>query len=229
MSTIEDNFRSIRDAVMSAAISSGRDESAVSLVAVTKFVSIQNISRAISAGARAVGENRVQELSDKLEFFNENKLSINLIGQLQINKVKYVIGNVDLIQSVDRLSLASEISKRALAKNVVQNVLIEVNIGGEAQKGGVAMDELYDLLSEVSVLPGIQVKGLMCVPPAVDEGTAQKFFKSMRRLFETAKNIPGVSMDCLSMGMSGDFKVAVLEGATMVRVGSAIFGERLRA
>lgn len=150
-----------------------------------------------------------------------------MIGQLQTNKVKYVIGNASLIQSVDRLELAKEISRLAVKAGITQDVLAEVNIGGEAQKGGIAPDELKDLLSIISELPGIRVKGLMCVPPAVGE-EARRYFASMRRLFEdiASAGIPGVDMRELSMGMSGDYKSAIKEGATMVRVGTAIFGAR---
>ena len=147
---------------------------------------------------------------------------------MQTNKVKYVIGYANLIQSVDRLELAKEISRLAVKAGITQNVLAEVNIGGEAQKGGIAPDELKDLISVISELPGIRVKGLMCVPPAVGEGEARRYFASMRRLFEDigSAGIPGVDMQELSMGMSGDYRSAIKEGATMVRVGTAIFGAR---
>ena len=151
-----------------------------------------------------------------------------LVEGMRYKKLKYVIGNASLIQSVDRLELAKEISRLAVKAGITQDVLAEVNIGGEAQKGGIAPDELNDLISIISELPGIRVKGLMCVPPAVGEEEARRYFASMRRLFEdiASAGIPGVDMRELSMGMSGDYKSAIKEGATMVRVGTAIFGAR---
>lgn len=188
----------------------------------------ERIRLAHEAGANVFGESRAQELGEKMPMFEEFGADVHFIGQLQTNKVKYVIGNASLIQSVDRLELAKEISRLAVKAGITQDVLAEVNIGGEAQKGGIAPDELKDLISVISELPGIRVKGLMCVPPAVGEEEARRYFASMRRLFEdiASAGIPGVDMRELSMGMSGDYKSAIKEGATMVRVGTAIFGAR---
>ncbi len=225
--SIRDNYLTVMENIAAACAQCGRGEGEVKLITVTKFVDTGRIAEAVAAGARHVGENRAQEFRDKLDFFKENGLDAHLIGQLQTNKVKYVIGNASLIQSVDRLELAKEISRLAVKAGITQNVLAEVNIGGEAQKGGIAPCELKDLLSVISELPGIRVKGLMCVPPAVGE-EARRYFASMRRLFEdiASAGIPGVDMRELSMGMSGDYKSAIKEGATMVRVGTAIFGAR---
>ncbi len=155
---------------------------------------------------------------------------MHFIGQLQTNKVKYIIGRVKTIQSVDRIELANEISRLAQKKNIVQDVLIEVNIGSEPQKGGAEPDKLNEFLSSISRLPGIRVDGLMCIPPAVDGENVRRYFAMMRELFEKAKgyDMPNVFMNTLSMGMSGDYRAAVAEGATMVRVGRALFGERMR-
>ena len=223
--SIRDNYLTVMENIAAACAQCGRGEAEVKLITVTKFVDTGRIAEAVAAGARHVGENRAQEFRDKLDFFKENGLDAHLIGQLQTNKVK---GNASLIQSVDRLELAKEISRLAVKAGITQNVLAEVNIGGEAQKGGIAPDELKDLLSIISELPGIRVKGLMCVPPAVGEEEARRYFASMRRLFEdiASAGIPGVDMRELSMGMSGDYKSAIKEGATMVRVGTAIFGAR---
>ncbi|MEG1810649.1 MAG: YggS family pyridoxal phosphate-dependent enzyme [Clostridia bacterium] len=226
--SIRENYETIIGNIARAAESAGRNASDVQLIAVTKYVPVERIAEVVACGANAVGENRVQELSDKLDFFNSNELDVHLIGQLQTNKVKYVIGKVKLIQSVDRLALAETIDRLAGAADVVQDVLIEVNIGGEEQKGGVAVDEMSGFLRAISDMNNIRVKGLMCIPPAVGEAEVRRHFERMRRLFEGISDcaIPNVSMEQLSMGMSGDYMSAIAEGATMVRVGTALFGAR---
>lgn len=226
--SIRENYLEICQNIADAAKQAGRRAEDITLVAVSKFVDEERIRLAHEAGANVFGESRAQELGEKMPMFEEFGADVHFIGQLQTNKVKYVIGNASLIQSVDRLELAKEISRLAVKAGITQNVLAEVNIGGEAQKGGIAPDELKDLISVISELPGIRVKGLMCVPPAVGEEEARMYFASMRRLFEdiASAGIPGVDMRELSMGMSGDYKSAIKEGATMVRVGTAIFGAR---
>ncbi len=226
--SIAENYIRVIDNIVSACIEAGRRPEDVKLIAVTKYVDTQRIAEAVAAGVTRVGENRVQEYRDKQAFFKENGLSVHLIGQLQTNKVKYVVGNGVLIQSLDRIELAKEISRIAVNKGVIQDTLVEVNIGGEAQKGGIAPEGLIPFLELVSAMPNICVKGLMCVPPAVGQDEARAYFAAMRRLFEDirSRNIPAVDMLELSMGMSGDYKAAVLEGATMVRVGTGIFGAR---
>ena len=228
INTVADNFCRVRDNVSEAAIASGRRPEDVELIAVTKFVDEERILAAVSAGAKSVGENRVQEYLKKAELFKSKNLNVDIIGRLQTNKAKYIVGDVRLIQSVDRLSLAQEIDKLAKARNCVQDILIEVNIGDEEQKGGIAVSELKDFLYEVSAMQGVCVKGLMCIPPAVGEDEARGYFANMKKLFDeiAAEKIDGVFMEELSMGMSGDYMAAVKEGATMVRVGSAIFGAR---
>lgn len=226
--SIRENYLEICQNIADAAKQAGRRAEDITLVAVSKFVDEERIRLAHEAGANVFGESRAQELGEKMPMFEEFGADVHFIGQLQTNKVKYVIGNASLIQSVDRLELAKEISRLAVKAGITQDVLAEVNIGGEAQKGGIAPDELKDLISIISELPGIKVKGLMCVPPAVGEEEARRYFASMRRLFEdiASAGIPGVDMRELSMGMSGDYKSAIKEGATMVRVGTAIFGAR---
>ena len=226
--SIRENYLTIRENMEKAAARAGRDVNAVKPIAVTKFVEEARISEALDCGVTAVGENRVQELTGKLEFFRARGAEVNLIGQLQTNKVKYIIGKVDMIQSVDRLALAQEIDRLAARAGVVQDVMIEVNIGGEAQKGGIGPDELPGFLEMISAMNGIRVKGLMCIPPAVGEDGARPYFAKMRALFETlgSNQLPNVSMEQLSMGMSGDYMAAIAEGATMIRVGTALFGAR---
>ncbi len=228
INTVAVNFRRVRDNVSEAALASGRRPEDIELIAVTKFVDEERILAAVCAGARSVGENRVQEYLKKAELFKSKNLNVDIIGRLQTNKAKYIVGNVRLIQSVDRLPLAQEIDKIAKARNCVQNILVEVNIGDEEQKGGIAVLKLKDFLYEVSAMQGVRVKGLMCIPPAVGEDEARGYFAKMKKLFDeiAAERISGVFMEELSMGMSGDYMAAVKEGATMVRVGSAIFGAR---
>ncbi len=226
--TIADNYKKIKDNIADAAIKSGRNPDDVTFVAVTKFVDTDRILQAIEAGADTVGENRAQEFMDKEEFFKKYNLRTHFIGQLQTNKVKYILGKVQLVQSVDRLALAKELSRVASLKGLSQDILIEVNIGEEEQKGGVMPDELCELLSQVALMPNIFVKGLMCVPPAVGEREVHKYFASMRKLFDeiASMRMENVKMDVLSMGMSSDYMAAIAEGSTMVRIGSALFGAR---
>lgn len=226
--SIKSNCELVMENIASAAISVGRNPSNIELIAVTKFVPAERIKEAVDAGVGSVGENRTQELVQKLEFFKNHSLKTHFIGQLQLNKVKYVIGEVAFIQSVDRLSLAEEINRKARQLQLVQDVLLQINIGAEAQKGGIDAERIDKFLMSVSDLSNIRIKGLMCIPPNVGEKEARAYFAKMRRLFESHLNtgISNVSMEHLSMGMSGDYIAAVKEGATMVRVGSAIFGAR---
>ncbi|MEA5059596.1 MAG: YggS family pyridoxal phosphate-dependent enzyme [Candidatus Pelethousia sp.] len=225
---IAQNYANIQENISLACQKAGRKPSEVRLIAVTKFVPVERIAEAVAAGAKEVGENRSQEFVSKLDFFKTHNLSAHLIGQLQTNKVKYVIGKAALIQSVDRLELAKEISRLAQKRELTQDVLVEVNIGEEPQKAGVLPGELPAFFDIISTLPGIQVKGLMSIPPNVGEGEVRPYFTRMRRLFEElgSRAPEGVKMEELSMGMSGDYTAAILEGATMVRVGTALFGAR---
>ncbi len=197
----------------------------VGLCAVSKTMPVEDINAAIAAGVTEIGENRVQELMGKIDAINPGA-RISLIGRLQTNKVKYVIGRVGLIQSLDRDELACEISKRSVNAGVVTEALIEVNIAGEEQKGGIPADELMDFAGRVKDMPGIKVKGLMTVMPiAEDAETLRPYFRRMRRMFEELGRA-GMDMEILSMGMSGDCLIAAEEGSTMVRVGRGIFGSR---
>jgi len=224
---ISGNYDRIREGIASACAASGRREQDVTLVAVTKFVPEERIAPALELGIRNVGENRAQELTQKLEFFKTHNCDIHFIGQLQTNKVKYIIGQVDLVQSVDRYQLAQELERQAGKLSIVQDILVQVNIGREPQKGGVVEEELSAFLEAVSDMPHLKVKGLMCVPPEAAEEEARRYFARMRRLWEACSSLPGVEMRHLSMGMSGDYRAAVREGATMVRIGSALFGPRV--
>jgi len=225
---IRNNLDRVRENIRLAAQRAGRREEDVKLIAVTKFMEEDRILPAIEAGVRAVGENRVQEMQRKLPFFEQHGVERYIIGQLQTNKVKYIVGKVACIQSLDREELALEIDKQARKQGLVQDCLVEVNIGGEAQKGGIAPSALPEFLQVVSACPNIRVKGLMCIPPAVGAEAVRPYFARMRELFvELGKlSLPNVSMEELSMGMSGDYRTAIEEGATMVRVGTAIFGPR---
>ena len=223
-----ENFRVVRENVAEAAVKSGRSPEDVRLVAVTKFVEEERILPALEAGCLEVGENRAQELRDKFGFFKAHGQTVHFIGKLQLNKVKYLIGRADLIQSADRLEAFVEIDRLAGQHGLIQPCLAEINIGEEPQKGGVAPCELFELLKVISGMPNVLVKGLMCIPPAAGSEDAVYYFKKQRELFESAKELelPNVSMEILSMGMSGDYISAIAEGANMVRVGSAIFGPR---
>lgn len=197
----------------------------VQLCAVTKTMPVEDINAAIAAGITEIGENRVQELMGKIDSIDPGA-RISLIGRLQTNKVKYLIGRVGLIQSVDRDELAMEISKRSVSAGVVTDALIEVSIAGEEQKGGIPADELIDFAGRVKEMPGIRVKGLMTVMPiAEDPETLRPYFRRMRRMFEELGSA-GMDMEILSMGMSNDCLIAAEEGSTMVRVGRGIFGSR---
>ena len=197
----------------------------VELCAVTKTMPVEDINAAIAAGITEIGENRVQELMGKIDSI-EPGARISLIGRLQTNKVKYIIGRVGLVQSLDRDELALEISKRSVNAGVVTDALIEVNIAGEEQKGGIPADELIDFAGRVSGMPGIRVKGLMTVMPIAEDTEALRpYFRRMRRMFEELGRA-GMDMEILSMGMSGDCLIAAEEGSTMVRVGRGIFGAR---
>lgn len=227
---VAENYRRIMAEIDETAQKCGRQPREIELLAVTKFVDTDRIAAAIGAGARAAGENRVQEYLQKAEFFRERGVTCDIIGRLQTNKVKYVAGEVRLIQSVDRAELAGEISRICVKRGRTQDVLIEVNIGEEEQKGGVPVGSLRELLDKISVMPAVFVKGLMCIPPALSEDEAEPYFAKMRELFESiaTEERDKVEMRELSMGMSGDFKAAVRQGATIVRVGSGIFGARPR-
>ena len=206
---------------------SGRPESDVTLIAVTKYVGVDRIMEAVQAGVTEIGENRAQEFTEKLNFYKQNQIRAHFIGQLQTNKVKYVCGKADLIQSVDREPLFGAIHAYAQRNGLTQDILIEVNIGREAQKGGVMPEALEALTERIAGSDHVRLRGLMCVPPAIEKEAVRPYFREMRDWFERLKRaFPELPIDTLSMGMSHDYDTAIEEGATTVRVGTAIFGPR---
>lgn len=225
---VAENYRHVLKKVEEACARSGRDPKDVTLIAVSKTKPIEMIEEAMEAGARVFGENKVQEFCDKYEQLPKD-LHWHLIGHLQRNKVKYIVDKAELIHSVDSLKLAEEISKEALKKNVEVNILIEVNVAEEESKFGVSVEETPALVKEIAKLPGIHIQGLMTIAPyTTDPEENRPVFRTLKKLAVDIKkkNIDNVCMDVLSMGMTGDYQVAVEEGATLVRVGTGIFGER---
>lgn len=225
---LRDHLKQVESRISEAAVRSGRAPEDIQLVAVTKTQSIETLEMAYAAGVRTVGENRVQELLGKWPSFEE-RFEWHIIGHLQTNKVKYIIDKVSLIHSVDSLKLAQEISRQATKLGKIMPVLIQVNPAEEETKFGLSTDEVETLVREAALLPGIKIQGLMTVAPFVeDEGLLRQVFSEMRRIFDHLKavSVPGVEMKQLSMGMTHDFEIAIEEGATMVRIGSGLFGER---
>jgi pyridoxal phosphate enzyme (YggS family) len=228
MGMVADNLSAVQERIAKAATRVGRDPAEVRLVAVTKTMPVQPIREAIDAGHRMFGENRVQEAQDKVQALGRD-VQWHLIGHLQRNKVKFVCDLFDMIESVDSLPLALDLNARASRHGIVMPILIQVNIGDETTKSGVDVSDALALVQQVAVLPHVAVKGLMCVPPAVGIAEhARPYFVQLRTLAEqiAGERMPNVAMTELSMGMSHDFEVAIEEGATIVRVGSAIFGPR---
>lgn len=223
-----DNYKRIKEDVAQTAIRAGKSADDVRLMCVTKTVEPEYINPVLDLGADLIGENRVQEYCSKLDSLHLDGVEKHIIGHLQTNKVKYIAGRVDMIESVDSLKLAREISKEFKKANSTANVLVEVNIGREESKSGCDIDELEELLYQISELDCIKVKGLMTIPPICDELQARKYFALMNKKFLELKEkkIDGVEMQTLSMGMSADYEAAILEGSNIVRVGSAIFGAR---
>ena len=226
--TISRNLSQINQRIRAAAEKAGRDPASVRLVAVSKTRPSTDIIAAFQSGQTVFGENYVQELVQKLAEVQES-VQWHVIGHLQSNKVKYIAGQVALIHSVDRISLATEIDRQWSKLGKICDVLIQVNISGEATKSGTTEAGAIQLVRECALLPNIRVRGLMTMPPFFDDpDAARPYFAELRRLSEavSAQQIAGVEMVELSMGMSGDFEAAIQEGATLVRIGTAIFGER---
>ena len=227
--TIKIRVQSVLAKIRAAAEKAGRSSSEVRLVAATKTVGIPQIAEGVQAGLLLLGENRVQEALTKIPAFTHGSVQWHFIGQLQRRKVRSVIGVFDLIHSVDTLELAQEIDRRAGDAGHRQDVLLEVNIGNEPTKAGFRPDDVPQAVSEMAHLSHIRIKGLMAIPPPTsDPGSARPYFRRLAELAKTidAQQLPSVKMDELSMGMSNDYEVAIEEGATLVRVGSAIFGAR---
>ena len=222
-----DNYKEITQNIARAAEKSGRKYEDITLLAATKTVDVEVINRAIEAGVSFIGENRVQEFLSKYEQYNP--VNMHFIGHLQTNKVKDIIDKVSLIHSVDSYRLAEEISRQAVKRNIIVNILLEINIGDEQSKSGFEYDEAVAAVEKIAKLGGIKIKGLMAIPPICatpDEN--RPYFAKMKKLFIDigSKKIDNSSMDILSMGMSDDYQVAIEEGATMVRLGTALFGRR---
>ena len=227
--TIGERIEEVKRNIKNACEASGRDPQEVTLVGASKTKSADIINEALENGLETIGENRVQELTEKYPDI-KNGAHIHLIGHLQTNKVKYIIDKVELIHSVDSEHLAKEISRCAEKSGITMNVLVQVNVSGEESKSGIAPENLDSLLEYIDTLSNIKVLGLMTIPPLESESLTEsrKVFRELKRIFENekSKKYKNTEMKILSMGMTNDYTVAVEEGATMVRVGRAIFGDR---
>ncbi len=227
--SIRDNIARIRAGMSDAAQAAGRDPAEIMLCAATKMNDAERVKAAIRAGVDLCGENRVQELQQKMPQGAYEGAPVHFIGHLQTNKVKNIVGHVDVIQSVDRLPLLQAVHAQAEKIGVCQEILLEVNIGNEESKSGFSVDELWQIVPKMGEYPGIHVAGLMAIPPiSVEKGDNLIFFRQMYQLFIDIrqKKYDNVTMVCLSMGMSDDFEDAIACGSTMIRIGTAIFGGR---
>ena len=227
---ISDNIERVKDSIDEAVRVSGREKGSVTLIGVTKVFPVEYAEAAAVSGLTDLGENRVQELVPKVERFSSLGLDVNwhLIGTLQKNKVKYIIGKTALIHSVNSVELAEEISKRSESNNVTSRILLQANVSGEESKHGFAPHELKPAIDRIMELPSIEICGLMTMAPIEEyEGQAREVFAKTRVIYEDLKNYTGLeSWNILSMGMSQDYKSAVYEGSTHIRIGTAIFGNR---
>ena len=227
--SIAENVAKILSDIEKAAIAAGRDPKEITLCAATKMNDAARVREAIAAGVRCCGENRVQELTQKLSDNAYEGADIHFIGHLQTNKVKQVVGKVSLIQSVDSLRLLEAIEKEAAKKDLIQDILLEINIGLQESKSGFRAEEIWEVLDDLPNFPHLRVRGLMAIPPvSLHAGDNLKFFKEISQLSVDImrKKYDNVTMECLSMGMSDDFADAIAAGSTMIRVGTAIFGAR---
>lgn len=227
--SIAENVAHIRARMNEAAIACGRDPKDILLCAATKMNDADAVRQAIAAGVDCCGENRAQELTAKLREDAYRGKPVHFIGRLQTNKVKQVVGRVDLIQSVDRENLLEAIQKEAARQGIIQDILLEVNIGREEAKGGFLTEQLHPILEKMSQFPNVRVRGLMAIPPICEKTTDNdKFFQEMCNIGVDimTKKYDNVSVDIMSMGMSDDFVRAIACGSTMIRVGTAIFGAR---
>ena len=225
---LSENLAKVQENIRIACKKAGRQESDVTLIAVSKTKPVSMLEEVYREGIREFGENKVQELIEKQTVL-PGDIHWHMIGHLQRNKVKYIVGSVSLIHSVDSLRLAQEISSQAVKKQIRQEILVEVNIASEESKFGISKEEAISLVEEIAKLPGIRIRGLMTIAPFVENPEENRiYFQKMRELSVdiARKNIDNVEVDILSMGMTGDYMVAIEEGATMVRVGTGIFGER---
>ena len=226
--SITENLSMVENKIAAACKRAGRERDEVKLIAVSKTQPVEAIREAIEYGINSFGENRVQELREKTEIIKDN-LDWHLIGHLQTNKVKYVVGKVSLIHSLENIRLAEAIDKEAKKHNVIVDVLVEVNIAKEDTKFGVNPEEVESFIREVLIFKNINIRGLMTVAPYTDISEEnRKYFKQLKKIMVdlNSKNIHNVNMNVLSMGMTGDYEIAIEEGATLVRVGTGIFGSR---
>jgi pyridoxal phosphate enzyme (YggS family) len=225
---IKENLEIVQKNIVSACERAKRPVNEVTLIAVSKTKPVSDIRQAMDCGITVFGENKVQEIKDKTDEIKE-PLSWHMIGHLQANKVKYLPGRVCMIHSVDNVKLASEIEKQFAKADQVIDVLIEVNMAHEESKFGLSPEQVPDFVKEIALFPHLNIRGLMTIAPYTEDPESNRqYFKGLRELKDriNAMNIDGVSMDTLSMGMTGDYEVAIEEGATFVRVGTGIFGER---
>lgn len=225
---IAEKYREVQKNILSACRRGGRSAEEVTLIAVSKTKPLKDLREAYEAGARDFGENKVQELMEKIPALPSD-IRWHMIGHLQRNKVKYIVDKVYMIHSVDSLRLAEEISREAEKRNLTVRILMEVNVAGEESKFGVSVEDAPELAREIALLPGLSLEGLMTIAPYVQNAEEnRKVFSRLRQLAVdiSGKNIDNVSMNVLSMGMTGDYEVAIEEGASLVRVGTGIFGER---
>lgn len=225
---LNEQVKEVQTQIQAACARSGRNPAEVTLVAVSKTKPVEMLQEVYDTGIRVFGENYVQELVDKIPALPQD-IQWHMIGHLQRNKVKYIVGRVAMIHSVDSLRLAEEISKEACKKNICVDILVEINAAMEESKFGIQIEDAACVIREMAVLPGIRIRGLMTSAPFVENPEEnRKYFRQLRQLCVDIndKNIDNVHMDVLSMGMTNDYVVAVEEGATMVRVGTAIFGAR---
>ena len=225
---LKENLTEVQSRVEQACKRAGRDVTEVTLIAVSKTKPVTDLQEIYNAGVRDFGENKVQEMCDKMEKMPKD-IKWHMIGHLQRNKVKYIVGNVALIHSVDSYRLAEEINIQAKKKGIVVPILVEVNIADETTKFGVSKEDAMELVRQIASLDALSIKGLMTIAPyVVDPEENRAYFRKIKELSVDIdnQNIDNVSMDILSMGMTGDFEVAIEEGATMVRVGTGIFGKR---
>ena len=225
---LKENLINVENNIMKACEKAGRNRSEVILIAVSKTKPVEMLQEVYDQGIRYFGENKVQEMCDKMEVMPKD-INWNMIGHLQTNKVKYIVGKTSLIHSVDSLKLAEEIQKQAIKNNVVVDILVEVNIANEETKFGISKEETIQMVKEIAKLDHIRIKGLMTIAPFVENPEDNRlYFREIKQLSVDInnQNIDNVCMDILSMGMTGDYMVAIEEGSTMVRVGTGIFGER---
>jgi len=226
---LKQRLQHVRERIRQACESCGRDADSVRLVAVSKTIAAETVREAIEAGVTILGENYVQEAREKFKALVQYPVSWHFIGHLQSNKAKYAVRLFDLIHTVDSLKLARELDRQAKKVDKIQPILIQVNISGEDTKSGISAEETPGLVSEISRLENLSIKGLMTMPPYFYQPEKVKpFFAALRELRDRIKqqSLSDVSLEELSMGMTGDFEVAIEEGATLVRIGTAIFGER---